>query len=78
VEEASSLSSLPSELDSAEDQLKPVIAGISTEGAPDSGRVGVPLQLVDLFCLPDRLSVHRVLEPLDHRFKVCEALFDAL
>jgi hypothetical protein len=36
------------------------------------------LELFDLFFLADRLSVDRVLEPLDHRFKVREAPFYVL
>lgn len=39
-------------------QLEPVLAGISTEGPANGGRVRVPLELVDLLSLPDRLTMH--------------------
>jgi hypothetical protein len=34
------------------------------------------LKLIDLLPLPNRLTVHRVLEPFDHRFEVLKAFLD--
>jgi hypothetical protein len=36
------------------------------------------LELVDLVSVPDRLTVHGVLEPFDHGFKVLKALLQNL
>jgi hypothetical protein len=50
-----------------------VLPGISAKSAPYLGRLHLPLELIDLPSLPDRLAVHRVLEPFDHGFEVSEA-----
>jgi hypothetical protein len=50
-----------------------VLPSISAESASYLGRLGLPLELIDLPPLPDRLAVHGVLEPFDHGFEVPEA-----
>jgi hypothetical protein len=52
-----------------------VLPGISAEGASYLLWLRLPLELIDLAPLPDRLTVDCVLEPFDHRFKVEEAFF---
>ena len=51
---------------------------VFAKGASYLGGLRLPLELIDLPSLPDRLTVHSVLEPFDHRFKVLEAYFHVL
>jgi hypothetical protein len=51
---------------------------ISPESAPDLGRLRVPLELIDLPPLPDRLAVHGILEPFDHGLEMRKTFLHAL
>jgi hypothetical protein len=46
---------------------------VLAKGASDLGRLRLLLELIDLPPLPHRLTVHGVLEPFDHGFKVLNA-----
>ena len=51
-----------------------MFSGVSAKSASYLGWLRPPLELIDLPLMSDRLTVHRVLEPFDHRFKVAEGV----
>jgi hypothetical protein len=55
-----------------------VLPGIASESASQLCRLHLPLQLLDISSLPNGLTVHRVLEPFEHRFEVIDASLDHL
>jgi hypothetical protein len=55
-----------------------MFSGVSAKSPSYLGWLRLPLELIDLPPMPDRLTVHRVLEPFDHRFKVPKASFHIL
>ena len=55
-----------------------MLACVLDESAAYLGRLRFPLELVDLASLPDRLTVHGVLESFDHGLEVLEAFLQDL
>jgi hypothetical protein len=55
-----------------------VLARILAKSASYLGWLGLPLELIDLPPLSNRLTVHGVLEPFDHGFKVRNASLQVL
>jgi hypothetical protein len=55
-----------------------MLPGISAKSASYLGWLRVLLELIDLPPLSDRLTVHGVLEPFDHGFKVPKAFLQVL
>jgi hypothetical protein len=55
-----------------------MLPGIFAKSASYLGWLRLPLELIDLPLLSDRLTVHGVLEPFDHGFKVPESFLDLL
>jgi hypothetical protein len=55
-----------------------VLPGISLESPSHLGWLGILLKLIDLLSLPNRLTVHCVLEAFDHRLEVRQACLDKL
>jgi hypothetical protein len=55
-----------------------VLPCVLAESASYLSRLRIPLELVDLASLPDRLPVHGVLESFDHGLEVLEAFLQNL
>jgi hypothetical protein len=55
-----------------------MLPGISAKSAPYLGWLCVPLELIDVPLLSDRLTVHGILEPFGHGFKVSKAFLQVL
>jgi hypothetical protein len=55
-----------------------MLPGISAESASHRGWLPLLLEPIDRLRLSDRLTMHCVLEPFDHGFKVSKAFLQAL
>jgi hypothetical protein len=55
-----------------------VLPRVLAKRAAYLGRLRLPLELIDRPFLPDRLTVHCVLEPFDHRFEMLDAFLQDL
>jgi hypothetical protein len=58
--------------------LDAVLPGISAKSPAYLGWLSLLLKLIDLPLMPNRLTVHCVLKPLEHRLEVLEACLDRL